>query len=426
MATSQPVATSQPSKLGGKGIRPIHRIIGTVIMLFTLYIGVTGTIIQTIDLKAIASHAAATDPEMQAIRESIDGTGNFSVIAPTDYAAPALPADYDFNAAVANVIKSARASIGADAAVKYVELRMANGKPVGYVQSDKMVTVDPATGSILPNPPGRPRGGRPMSLHQKFKDLHRASALLSDKWEFVNALIGIGLFGMIVTGLVLYFQLLRTRKRAGLNQVFWSAGGWWRSTHRAVSILAAVFLLVVSISGTLLALDTVALGVYGMTHTNAGRYARFPIGMIGDLSSPLPDAKLPAMLSTTLSSFKAAKSDATIKVLRLRYFSGMPQGLIVSGGKTADDTGQIAFNTDTGKRVGMTEPSYPYQGFPFGWEEHELMKQIHRGDVFGVPGRLMDLFAGLSLVFLSASGLWMYVDLLRRRWRGGRKQPFWT
>jgi hypothetical protein len=231
---------------------------------------------------------------------------------------------------------------------------------------------------------------------------------------------------MIVTGIVLYFQLLRTRKRAGLNHVFWSAGGWWRSTHRAVSILAAVFLLVVSISGTLLSLDTVALGIYGMTHTNAGRYSRFPVGMIGDLSSPLPDAKLPAMLSTTISSFNAAKGDLPIKVLRLRYFAGMPQGLIISGGATADDTKQIVFNTDTGKTASMTEPSYPYQGFPFGWEEHEFMKQIHRGDALGIPGRLMDLFAGLSLIFLSASGLVMYVDLLRRRIRGGRKQLFWT
>ena len=418
--------TSLPKKPAGKGVRPIHRIVGSVIMLFTLYIGVTGTVIQTIDLKAIASHAAATDPEMQAIRESIDGTGNFSVIAPTDYAAPALPANYDFDAAVANVVKTARASLGANAEVKFVELRMLDGKPIGIVQADKMVRVDPATSTVLPNPPARPRGQqRPASLHQKWKNLHRAS-ILSDKWEFINALIGMGLFTMIVTGIVLYFQLLRTRKRAGLNQAFWSAGGWWRSTHRAVSILAAAFLLIVSISGTLLAFDTFALGIYGMTHANAGKYSRFPVGMIGDLSSPLPDTKLPTMLITTLSAFKAGKGDVPIKVLRLRYYSGMPQGLVISGGDRADDTKQIVFNAETGKTASMTEPTYPYQGFPFGWEEHEFMKQIHRGDALGVPGRLMDFFAGLSLVFLSASGLLMYADLLRRRWRYGRKQPFWT
>jgi uncharacterized iron-regulated membrane protein len=231
---------------------------------------------------------------------------------------------------------------------------------------------------------------------------------------------------MIVTGLVLYFQLLRTRKRAGLNAIFWSAGGWWRSLHRGVSVVAAVFLLVVSISGTLLSFDTFALGIYGMTHTNAGRYARFPMGMTGDLSSPLPDAKLPAMLGTTLSAYHAAEGSTPIKVLRLRYFSGMPQGLIIAAGKTDDDTHQVVYNAETGHTAQMAESSYPYQGFPFGWREHEFMKQIHRGDALGIPGRLMDLFAGLSLVFLSASGLVMYVGLLRKRRKGGRKQMFWT
>ncbi len=414
--------TSRPSR----NIRPVHRIVGSILMLFTLYIGVTGLMIQSVDLKAILSHAAATDPEMQAIRESIEGTGNFSVIAPADYAAPALPSNFDFNLALSTVLKSTRELAGANAPLKYVEFRETNGQPVGLVQAgEKTVRIDPATGNVLPNPPARPRGGRPASLHQTFKSWHRAS-ILSDKWEFLNALIGMGLFTMIVTGLVLYFQLLRARKRAGLNRVFWSAGGWFRSTHRAVAIVAAVFLLVVSISGTLLSLDTFVLGIYGMTHTDAGRYSRFPIGMIGDLSSPIPDEKLQSMLGTTLSAFKSAKGDLPIKVLRLRYYSGMPQGLIISGGDRADDTKQVVFNAETGQRASMTENSYPYQGFPFGWEEHEFMKQIHRGDALGIPGRLMDVFAGLSLVFLSASGLIMYADLLRRRWRGGRKQIFWS
>jgi hypothetical protein len=417
---------SRPNKLSGKGVRPIHRIVGTILLAFTLYIGTTGTIIQSIDLHAIASHAAATDPEMMAIRESIDGTPNFIVITPTDYAAAALPADYDFNGALSNVLKSARVSVGADTQLKYLELRVIDGKPIGLVQTaDHIVRVDPATGVALPNPPVRPRTPRVQAMHQKFKNLHRAS-VLSDKWEFLNGLIGIGLFSMIVTGLVMYFQLLRARRRAGLNAIFWSAGGWWRSLHRWVAIVAAVFLMVVSISGTLLAFDTFALGIYGMTHTSAGKYSRFPKGMIGDLSSPLPDLKLPAMLGTTLSAFHVTQGAAPIKVLRLRYFSGMPQGVIVAGGNDANDTRQLVFNAETGQPAGTTEPSYPYSGFPFGWEEHELMKQIHRGDAFGVPGRLMDLFAGLSLVFLSASGLVMYVDLLRRRWRSGRKQLFWT
>ena len=449
----------QSNKPNNRSIRPVHRIIGSIIMLFTLYFGTTGLLIQSVDLRAIASHAAATDPEMMAIRESLTGTQNFTVLQPTDYAAPALPDGFDFNTGLANVLMAVRQGSDAGVPLRYVEMRMVDGKPIALVQTgiaqngggqggngqggngqrgngqggngqggnsqagNGIVRFDPLTGAHIPNPPPVPRTRPAQSMHAKFKAWHRFG-VLSDKWEFINALIGIGLFCMIVTGLVLYFQLLRTRSGAGLKGMFWNSGGWWRSLHRWVSIVAAVFLMVVSISGALLSIDTVALGVYGMTHTNAGRYSRFPYGMIADLSSPLPDAQLPGMLNTTLAAYHAVNGNTPIKVIRLRYFAGMPQGLIISG--SGDDTREVVYNAVTGQRASMTEPSYPYQGFPFGWEEHELMKQIHRGDIFGVPGRLMDVFAGLSLVFLSLSGLIMYVDLWRRRSRAGRKSIFWT
>lgn len=427
MSTSS--SNTQTEAVGSKAnpttanVRPVHRIVATIIMLFTLYIGTTGLLIQSVDLRAITSHAAATDPEMMAIRESLDGTGNFAVIQPTDYAAPALPESFDLNTAMSTLLKSARSSTGNSAPLKYLELRVIDGKPIGLAQAggpnnpggnsgnnnpggnnnaggnngggggngggpnngNIMVRVDPATGSLLPNPPPRPRGRPAQSMHSVFKKWHRLQFLpgyFGDLSEAFNALIATGLGVMVVTGVVLYFQLLRARRRAGLNTLFWSAGGWWRSLHRSVAVVAAVFLLVVSISGTLLSIDTVALGVYGATHTNAGRYARFPYGMTADLSSPLPDSKIPAMLATTLSAYHAAEGNTPIKVLRLRYFSGMPQGVILTGG---DDTRQLVYNAETGKTAHMTESSYPYQGFPFGWREHEYMKQIHRGDARAFP-----------------------------------------
>jgi uncharacterized iron-regulated membrane protein len=406
-------------------MRPIHRIAGTIIMAFTLYLGVTGSIVQMIDLRTIASHAAATDPDMMAITESIDGTPNFIVIQPTDYAAAALPKGYDFDPALSNVLKSARLSVGASTPLKFLELRVIDGKPVGLVQAgDRTVRFDPETGAPLTSPVGL--RNRPVpSLRGKAKAWHRLNAL-GDQNVWLNALVGIGLLVMIVTGLAMYFQLLRARKRAGLNAIFWSTGGWWRSVHRWVAVTAALFLMIVAITGTLLSIDSLALWIYRAAHAPAGSPSGrlpFPAGMVGDLSTPLPDAELPAMLETTLSAYRAIQGATPIKVLQLRYFSGMPQGVIITGG---DDTRQLVFNAVTGKRASMTEPSYPYTGFPFGWEEHELVKQIHRGDALGIPGRLMDLLAGLSLVFLSASGLLMYVDLLRRRRRGGRKQMFWT
>ena len=294
-----------------RNIRPLHRIVGTILLLFTLYIGVTGLMIQSVDLRAILSHAAATDPEMMAIRESIDGTGNFAIIQPADYAAPALPDDYDLNAAISKAAAAAHASVGAGIPLKYVEVRMINGKPAGVVQTGETTksvntaggnnnrgnnagrpnngganngggnggpqreypvsNFDLATGALLPNPPPRhTAAGILASQHGLFKEWHRAqfiSGAMGDVEEVLNALVGICLGVMVVTGLILYFQLLRARRRAGLNAIFWSAGGWWRSLHRGVSVVAAVFLLVVAISGTLLSFDTFALGVYGLKHS---------------------------------------------------------------------------------------------------------------------------------------------------------------
>jgi uncharacterized iron-regulated membrane protein len=54
------------------------------------------------------------------------------------------------------------------------------------------------------------------------------------------------------------------------------------------------------------------------------------------------------------------------------------------------------------------------------------MKHLHSGFLFGTWARLLDLLAGLSLIFLSASGLWMYLQMYKRRRVGGRAGFFWT
>ncbi len=421
--------SSTPSKRA-KDLRPLHRIIGTIILVFVFYFGVTGLIVQSIDLRAIATHAAATDPEMLAIRESIDGTPNFAVIQAADYAAAALPPQFDIAEAFTTVVRAARASVAAPGSMAYAELRVLDGRPVGIARvtdgaGPHIVRVDPATGSVISitspvrEPPPSP------SLHGEAKRWHRLQKIgFGDEMEWLNGLVGIGLFGMVVTGLVVYFRLFRARQRAGNNAFFWSAGGRWRSLHRSIAVVAAVFLLVVSVSGTLLSFDSFVLGIYIDLHQSPGKHPReFPAGMNADYSSPLRDAEIPGMVQTTLNGFKAARGTTPIKVIRVRYFSGMPQGAIVTGG---EDTAQWIFNAASGRRVSMTEPNYPFTGFPFGWEEHELVKKIHRGDALGVPGRLMDVFAGCSLVFLSISGLIMYLDLWNRRRRIGRSGLFWT
>lgn len=466
------MGTPTPTKRSANwNVRPMHRIFGSILFLFLLYFALTGTIIQFVDLRAILSHAPATDPEMVQVREGINGPMNYVVIQPTDYAATPLPQGFDFAGSLATVLRAAREAAGGTP-LNFVELREAAGKPIGVVRAgDKNIRFDATTGQPLAsgapgggtggagrnraadNGAGTPAGansggvsaernapeggaggpavrgraaggqGQQASLHATFKTWHRLQNI-GNWFALFNALVAIGLFVLIVTGLVLYFQLLTARSRAGLKSAFWTAGGPWRSLHRGVSVVAAIFLFVVSVTGTLLALDAFGLGLYQITHKNAGKYARFPPGAVDDFSSPLSDAELPAMLQTTLSAGKQTSGASPIKTVRLRYFNGIPQGILIAG--DGDNTSQLVYNAQTGKPMSMTEPGYPKTHYHLGWKEHEIVKEIHRGDFFGLPGRLMDLLAGLSLIFLCVSGVLMYLDLWRRRRRGGRTALFWT
>jgi uncharacterized iron-regulated membrane protein len=100
----------------------------------------------------------------------------------------------------------------------------------------------------------------------------------------------------------------------------------------------------------------------------------------------------------------------------------MKQGVVITGG---EPTNQLVFNADTGQPVSLSEPTYPQSGFPFGVQVHENIKHFHSGALFGISARLMNLFAGLSLIFLSVSGLTVYFDMWVKRRRGGRSSLFW-
>jgi uncharacterized iron-regulated membrane protein len=72
-----------------------------------------------------------------------------------------------------------------------------------------------------------------------------------------------------------------------------------------------------------------------------------------------------------------------------------------------------------------TEPGYPSTGFPFGWEGHQWLKAIHSGEIFGMTGRWFETFGGISLVYLSVSGIVIYFRMWARRRRTGRQALFW-
>jgi len=400
-------------------MRTVHRIISFFVLFVTLYLGVTGTLIQGIDLRTLFRHASPTDPEMMAIREGHDGPEGYAVIDTGDYSAAALPDSFDLRAAVPLLVEAAHATLG-DAPLGYAEVRMLDGQAVGLISSgEQLVKLDFASHRATLEKSAPRQSRPPSSLRNQVKWLHRMTPF--GNWAlWINPLVGVSLLVFVVTGLVLYLQLLSARRRIRRPAWFWSAGGWWRSVHRWISLVASLFILVIALSGAWLAIESLVFGYYLTAHLpKPGQPFERPSG-----ATPLTDAQLPGMLTTTLAARKSEFPGQVLKVVRLRIYGGMPQGVVVVG--RGNDTQQLVFNARTGRPVSETEPGYPETGFPFGWQAHQWAKQIHRGDMLGLTGRWMDLIGGLAITYLSISAAVMYYDMWQRRRRAGRRGLLWT
>ena len=407
-----------------QGFRAVHRITMFIIVLFTLYLGCTGTVIQLIDLRSILAHAPATDPDLRAMREGFSGPPNFQVIRPSDYTAAPMPGLDDPAATLGRVLTTARQQLQDDP-IDYLEMRMADGRPTAFIQSKKsLLAVDAASGRFLGTSGALPpEKAPPDALRNKMKIWHKY--LQFGRWALaINFVVGIGLGTLVVTGLWIYWKVYAARHKMRRNSPFWSGGGFWRAFHRHVSLVASVFVLIVALSGTEITFETLYRVAYELNHpalTPSGK-TEFVDGREGDKSAPLSDAELPQMWRTVMARYQADMPNVPVRAVRLRYFAGIPQGVVITG---SDEAEQLVFNARTGQEMGQYEPGYPPTGFPFGWHIHQLAKNIHRGDLIGLPGRALSLITGLSLIYLSLSGIVMYWDMWTQRRRTGRHGLFW-
>ncbi|MBC2667399.1 PepSY domain-containing protein [Novosphingobium flavum] len=394
-----------------------HRMAAVLAAILLIWVSFTGTVTQLADMRALVTHAPETDPDMLMMRQHIPGPPNYSVVSAPDYTAPALPAGTDYGASIAKAAALGRAAApGQD--LRLVEVRGAEGKLVGHVQmGDKQLAFDLADGAPLPDrfvPPPQP--GRDFkSTRSTWKSFHRFLFL---PWgTTINFLAALGLAALIFTGLFHYAKLYKARAKIGRGGLWWKGGDWWRTLHRWIALGASVLVIWLTLGGLALSLDNMGSSLHQLIGG-----PRAPGAFDGDQSKPMTDAELAPMLATTLKAYESAYPGTGIKVLRLRYFVGYPQGVIVAADK---DSSQRVFNARTGAAMKMWEPGYPDLSFPTGWDLHQKLKQFHRGDLFGLGGRWLILFAGLSLVYLSLSGVWMWFQLYRKRRGNGRKELFW-
>jgi hypothetical protein len=450
----------EASRKGSSLNRKVHRIGGFLASLLMLWLAITGSMVQLLDFKAILSHAPATDPTELSMAEGMYGPGDFPVIQLSDFSAAALPRGFEINDGIRTVLQAVHTqqgqgvsagteqgdsqaarptSSGQPDPMAWVELRMEDGIPIGQVMmGTKLEAFDATTGErVTPVPPKLiPQGRRlPPSLRQRLKTLHRFWNRGDTPGVYFEMLSGFILWFLLITGMVMYFRLLKARVQQGRSQLLWlSSGNLWRGLHRVVSLIVAVFLLCVAFSGTWLGFESSVNALrrrgggppppaavqqkQSGQPTGDGVTRRNPV----DFIVPLRDGEVQEMAASTVAAMRRLHPDTPIKAIRLRVYGQMKQGVVITGG---DRTDQVVFNADTRQPAGLSEPTYPESGFPFGVQVHENIKHFHSGAMFGIPTRLMSLFAGFSLTFLAVSGLVMYFDMWFKRRKAGLNSLIW-
>lgn len=263
--------------------------------------------------------------------------------------------------------------------------------------------VDGTSGAAVPFNQAFPGGAGPSgSLHGAIKNWHRGNPPIA---SVLGVAIGLRLtliVGGVMTllalsGLYLYLTMWWKRRGMGRRGFFWRDRSIYSWLHRAVSIIAAVFILNQAVTGTLLAWFNL---------TDPSTQPGPPRGPSG-----FTEAEISSLLPEVWQRAHAAAPTAPILAVTLMRNGIEPFGPVFYGGPQA---GAIGFRLNSNDYVFGTSGAAGPGGAAM--DSHSLLKRIHRGDFIGsFAGRYMSLLAGLSMAWLLISGLAMYLQRLQRR-----------
>ena len=172
-----------------------------------------------------------------------------------------------------------------------------------------------------------------------------------------------------------------------------------RQIHRWISLVAALFLLIVATTGVILQVQRLT-----GEDEDRDREARTAVAMPLDAYAP--------MLAKTLAVAHARAPSRPIASIELQLAGEEPKGV-------------VTFPGEPGRQITVD----PRDGKLLKDEEHEaesLILRIHSGEILGEPGVVLGVFWGSALVLLSITGFIVYLELYRRRRKAsGKNGLFW-
>jgi uncharacterized iron-regulated membrane protein len=184
-----------------------------------------------------------------------------------------------------------------------------------------------------------------------------------------------------------------------------------RKYHRWLAPVFGLFLLFMSVTGIMLALDDMT--------------SPFALERRGAKPAAPPAAAATLPLQESAALLQKALRDAGDERRALTSVRLFAQGAqlrieLQSPGAPAP----LLLDARSGAQLPNGAPG-PV-GIP-AWRvsAHGWLEYLHRGAFASWPGMVIVLLAGIALLVFSITGLAVYLDLAKRRWHSGRKAWFW-
>ena len=178
-----------------------------------------------------------------------------------------------------------------------------------------------------------------------------------------------------------------------------------RKYHRWVSLMAALFLVVVAATG-------VILQVQKLTGNEADAAEHSGKNSEAELTTAIPSPAYAALLTRTMDAARARSPNSPIASVSLKAEGDEVQGVVVL---TGDPPRQLTIDARSGRLI-KDETRDP----------DSLILRIHSGAILGKPGVVLGVLWGSALVILSLTGAWVYLDMYRRRRKAsGKGGLFW-
>lgn len=178
-----------------------------------------------------------------------------------------------------------------------------------------------------------------------------------------------------------------------------------RKWHRWIGFPAGIFLILVSITGVLLAFNE----FFG--EAEAKREATR--GLVSPVTTSTADGDLASALLKARAAVARQAPSAPMDKIEWQFKGDTPSIAIFTGKPGGGEDRKFVFNT----RTGVIDKVEAYADKPF-------LLRLHSGEAFGDGGLVMAMFWGIALLLLSVSGLWIYWQM-RRRNATGLKKIFW-